>query len=102
MAAAPTRDRKYGACTKCGRSVFHRNRRLCRHCYVTESLRNKSTPLRRWRARTGKSFRWLAKEIGADYRTITRIANGGKTSRAMQYAIHALTGIPLSELRKNV
>jgi len=86
-----------GECPKCGQPCDRRSRQ-CNRCRLSAKP---STPLRRWRLRTGKSYRWLARMTGLDLRTITRIAAGGASKSRTATVRHRYTGIPLRELLEN-
>lgn len=86
----------YGTCSKCGTPVAHKHRNTCRACFIGRL--GASTPLRRWRQRTGKSYRDLADETGISIRTIMRLASGAIPRGEVALKISRATGIPLAEL----
>lgn len=85
----------YGKCSKCGQPVCHKHRRTCRACFIG---RLSPTPLRRWRQRSGKTFRELADETGISLRTIMRLASGAQPRAQIAMKLAKATGIPLSDL----
>lgn len=57
-----------------------------------------STPLRRWHARTGRSWSWLAREARVSLRTVMRAAAGDPVSAPFAAAIARVTFVPLADI----
>ncbi len=77
-------------CVGCKRPVDDPGTKRCRGCYRALST---PSPLREWRARTGKSLEALAVETGLGRRTVQRVASGQHASRAVALKLAQATGL---------